>query len=277
MIPELRLGVGRSRWPLAVLGFVTAIFLILPLLVLIPTSWTAGQIVQFPPHGFSLQWYSAVFQGSTWTAPFLVSLRLAFTGGVIATVLGTAAALGMRRLTVGRATRFTQSLFILPLALPYVAYALGMYQLVTGISQNLDNSLIPLILAEAMISMPLVYVVVAGALAGVDPRLATAASTLGARWPTVVWRVELPLIRLAVLGGFVFAFATIFDEATLAIFLGPVAQITLAQQLYQAAAEAIQPTLAAVSTMVTALAILILGAGSLLTRGGPRASQGGAA
>jgi putative spermidine/putrescine transport system permease protein len=82
---------------------------------------------------------------------------------------------------------------------------------------------------------------------------------------------------LAVLGGFVFAFATIFDEATLAIFLGPVAQITLAQQLYQAAAEAIQPTLAAVSTMVTALAILILGAGSLLTRGSPRAAQGGTA
>jgi putative spermidine/putrescine transport system permease protein len=89
--------------------------------------------------------------------------------------------------------------------------------------------------------------------------------------------VELPLIKVAMLGGFIFAFANIFDEATLALFLGPVSEFTLAQQLYRAAAEAIQPTLSAVSTMVTALAILVLGSGSLITNRSTRTAQGGLA
>jgi putative spermidine/putrescine transport system permease protein len=275
MIPELRLGLGRTRRPLVVLGVLTAFFLVLPLLVIIPTSWTSGQLVQFPPHGFSLQWYHAAFQGNMWTGPFWVSVRLSLAASAIATVLGTATALGMRRLQVGRSTRLAQSLFILPLALPYVAYALGLYQVFTKLSQTLDNSLLPLILGEATIAMPLVYIVIAGALSGVDPRLARAGSTLGARWPMVVWRIELPLIKLAILGGFVFAFATIFDEATLAIFLGPVGQLTIAQALYEAASQSLQPTLSAVSTMITALAILILLLGTLLTRRRPRGAAAG--
>ena len=275
MIPELRLGIGGSRWIFTILGIFTGIFLILPLIVIIPTSWTAGQLVQFPPQGFSLQWYSSVFDGNTWTGSFLVSVRIAFFGSAVATAFGTAAALGMRRLAQGRATRLVQSLFILPLALPYVAYALGMYQLVTKLSANLDNSVLPLTLAEATVAMPLVYVVVAGALAGVDKRLSRAAETMGARWPMVIWRVELPLLKLAIIGGFVFAFATIFDEATLAIFLGPVTETPLAQQLYRAANESIAPTLSAVSTMITALAMIILGLGTLITRRGARATQGG--
>jgi putative spermidine/putrescine transport system permease protein len=203
-----------------------------------------------------------------------VSVRVGFFGSVIATTFGTGAALGMRRLARNRGTRVVQGLFILPLALPYVAYALGAYQLVTKINSNLENGLLPLILAESVIAMPLVYVVVAGALAGVDPRLTRAASTMGARWPTVVWRVELPLIKLAILGGFVFAFATIFDEATLAIFLGPLTELTIAQQLYRAASESIAPTLSAVSTMITALAMLILVTGTLILRRGTHLRQG---
>jgi putative spermidine/putrescine transport system permease protein len=276
MIPELRLGLGRTRWPLIVFGVVAALFLVLPLLVIIPTSWTSGDLVQFPPKGFSLQWYRAAFDGNMWTAPFWVSVRLSLIASLIATVLGTATALGMRRLRMGRSTRLAQSLFILPLALPTVAYALGLYQVFTKLSESLNNSLLPLILGEATIAMPLVYVVVAGAMAGVDPRLSRAASTLGARWPMVVWRIELPLIKLAILGGFVFAFATIFDEATLAIFLGPVGQLTIAQALYQAASQSLQPTLSAVSTMITALAILILVGGTLLTRRRPRGAGSGA-
>jgi putative spermidine/putrescine transport system permease protein len=275
---ELRLGIGIGRGPFMVLGVILALFLILPLLVIIPTSWTAGQIVQFPPTGFSLQWYKAAFQGGVWTTPFGVSLQVGLFGSLIATIMGTATALGMRRLSRGRGTRVAQSLFILPLALPYVSYALGLYQLFTKLPSSLNNTLVPLIVAEAMIAMPLVYVVVAGALAGVDPRLGRAASTMGARWPMILWRIELPLIRIAIIGGFVFAFATIFDEATLAIFLAPVTKLTLAQQLYRAASESIAPTLSAVSTMITLLAIIVLGIASLLTRRRPRgATVGGAA
>lgn len=261
---ELKLGMGGTRWPLMAIGVVLGLFLLVPLGIIISTSWTAGQIVEFPPQGFSLQWYSAVFQGSTWTSPFFVSLRLAFVSSLLATVLGTSMAFGMRRLVRGRGARITQALVILPLAIPYIAYALGMYELFLKLPASWSNTLFPLILAETTVTMPLVYVVVAGALASVDPALSRAASTMGARWPTIAWRIELPLVRLAIIGGFVFAFSTVFDEATLAIFLTPATETTLSLQLYNAAEQSIAPTLSAVSTMITALAIIVLGLGSLL-------------
>lgn len=278
MNTELQLGLGLSRRVFVVLGVILGIFLIIPLLIVIPTSWTAGALVEFPPEGFSLQWYEAALNDPRWTDAFMVSLRVAFFAAVIATVLGTSIALGMRRLVRGRATRLAQSLFILPLALPYVSYALGLYQLFTKLPAELNETLLPLILSEAVITMPLVYLIVAGALANTDPRLGRAAATMGARWPTIVWKIDLPLVKLAIIASFIFSFATVFDEATLAIFLSPVTDVTLAQQLFRSAAESIQPTLSAVSTMITLLAILVLGLGSLFTRrrtGG--APQGGGA
>jgi putative spermidine/putrescine transport system permease protein len=274
---ELKLGLGISRVAFWALGIILGIFLILPLLVIIPTSWNAGQLIEIPPHGFSLQWYEQVFENSQWTEAFWVSVQVAFFGSIIATVLGTAIALGMRRLVRGRGTRVAQSLFILPLAIPYVSYALGLYQLVNKLPSGLNETLIPLIFAESVIAMPLVYVVVAGALSNVDPRLGRAASTMGARWPTILWRIDLPLLRMAIIAGFIFAFATIFDEATLALFLAPVTDITLAQQLYRSAAETVTPTLSAVSTMITLLAILVLGLGTLFSRRRVGATQGGEA
>lgn len=277
MNQELKLGLGISRGAFVVLGILLGIFLILPLLVVVPTSWTAGQLVEFPPQGFSLQWYEQVLETPMWTEAFVVSLQVAFFGSIIATILGTAIALGMRRLVRGRGTRVAQSLFILPLAIPYVSYALGLYQLVTKLPEALNETLIPLILAESVIAMPLVYVVVAGALANVDPKLGRAASTMGARWPTILWRIDLPLVKLGVVAAFIFAFATIFDEATLALFLAPVTEVTLAQQLYRSAAESIAPTLSAVSTMITLLAIIVLGVGTIISRRRVGSTQGGEA
>jgi putative spermidine/putrescine transport system permease protein len=277
MNQELKFGLGISRGAFIVLGVLLGIFLILPLLIIVPTSWTAGQLVEFPPHGFSFQWYEQALEDPLWTESFWVSIRVAFFGSIIATVLGTGIALGMRRVVRGRGTRVAQSLFILPLAIPYVSYALGLYQLVNVLPASLNETLIPLILAESVIAMPLVYVVIAGALANVDPRLGRAASTMGARWPTILWRIDLPLIKMALIAGFIFAFATIFDEATLALFLAPVTDVTLAQQLYRSASESIAPTLSAVSTMITLLAILVLGIGTLFSRRRVGASQGGEA
>jgi putative spermidine/putrescine transport system permease protein len=276
--PELKLGLGISRGVFWVLGILLGIFLILPLLIIVPTSWNGGQLVEFPPHGFSFQWYEAVFETSMWTEAFWVSLKVALFGSVIATVMGTGIALGMRRLVRGRGTRVAQSLFILPLAIPYVSYALGLYQLVNKLlPTSINETLIPLILAESVIAMPLVYIVIAGALSNVDPRLGRAASTMGARWPTILWRIDLPLVKMGIIAGFIFAFATILDEATLALFLAPVTEITLAQQLYRSAAETVTPTLSAVSTMITLLAILVLGIGTLFSRRRVGATQGGEA
>ena len=273
MTGELRTGLGLGRIPFVVGGVLLALFLLLPLMVVVPTSWTSGALIEFPPKGFSTQWYSQVFHDPTWTDPFKTSIGIALRVSLLSTVMGTAAALGMRRLTARRSARFMRSVFILPLAIPYVSYALGIYNIFDKVHIAWLDTTYPLIMAQSVITFPLVYVVVAGALSGVDPRLGRAAATLGARWPRIVWKVELPLIRTAVIGGWLFAFATSFDEAVLAIFLAPVDQTTLAQQLYRSASESIEPTLSAVSTLITLAAIIVLGIGSLLVSRGARRNQ----
>jgi putative spermidine/putrescine transport system permease protein len=266
MRAELRAGLGFGRAPFLLMGALLAVFLLLPLLVIVPTSWTSGMLIEFPPRGFSLQWYDRMLADPTWTDPLKVSLKIASLAALLATFFGTAAALGMRRLVGERSSALFRSLFILPMAIPYVSYALGAYNLFLDLPAGLSETIVPLVLAQSLITFPLVYIVVSGALSGVDPRLASAASTLGARWPTIVWRIELPLVRPAILAGALFAFATCFDEAVLAIFLAPIDQVTLAQQLYRSANEAIAPTLSAVSTSITLLAILVLGVATLIGR-----------
>lgn len=266
MRAELRAGLGFGRAPFLIMGALLAVFLLLPLLVIVPTSWTSGMLIEFPPRGFSLQWYDRMLADPTWTDPLKVSLKIASLAALLATFFGTAAALGMRRLIGERSSALIRSLFILPMAIPYVSYALGVYNLFLDLPAGFSDTIVPLVLAQALITFPLVYIVVSGALSGVDPRLASAASTLGARWPTIVWRIELPLVRPAILAGALFAFATCFDEAVLAIFLAPIDQVTLAQQLYRSANEAIAPTLSAVSTSITLLAILVLGLATLIGR-----------
>jgi putative spermidine/putrescine transport system permease protein len=223
-------------------------------------------LIEFPPRGFSLQWYDRMLADPTWTDPLKTSLKIASLAALLATFFGTAAALGMRRLIGERSSALIRSLFILPMAIPYVSYALGVYNLFLDLPAGFSDTIVPLVLAQSLITFPLVYIVVSGALSGVDPRLASAASTLGARWPTIVWRIELPLVRPAILAGALFAFATCFDEAVLAIFLAPIDEVTLAQQLYRSANEAIAPTLSAVSTSITLLAILVLGLATLIGR-----------
>lgn len=273
MNTELRAGLALGRIPFIVLGILLAVFLLLPMLVVVPTSWTSGALIEFPPVGFSMQWYEGVFDDPTWTDPFWTSIGIALRTSILATIMGTAAALGMRRLTANRSKRFMRSAFILPLAIPYISYALGIYNVFDRFAVEMLDTTTPLIISHAVITFPLVYVVVAGALSGMDPRLGRAAATLGARWPTIVWKVELPLIRTAILGGWLLAFVTSFDEAVMAIFLAPVDQTTLAQQLYRSAAESIEPTLSAVSVLITLAACIVLGLATLLFRAAPSRTQ----
>lgn len=276
MNAELRNGLGAGRLPFIFLGAVLSVFMLIPIMIVIPTSWTAGQLLEFPPTGFSLQWYEEAINDPLWTDAFMVSVKVSFQASLLAAFVGSACALGMRRLAAGRSVRVMRSLFILPLALPYVSYALGMYQMFLQLPGGLSETTLPLVLSQATVTFPLVYVIVAGALATVDPRISQAAATLGARWPAIIWKIELPLIRVAIIGAWIISFAICFDEATLAIFLSPVTEVTLAQQLFREASESIAPTLSAVSTIITLLAILVLGAGSLIMRR-VGSSRGGAA
>ncbi|MCW4385083.1 ABC transporter permease [Salinibacterium sp. SYSU T00001] len=259
---------GFYRAPILLVSLLAGLMLFVPFLVLVATSWTSGGLLLFPPQGFSLRWYETVLQDPRWMEPFALSLAVSAAATLLAVIFGTAGALAVLRLSP-RSARVVRTLFIVPIALPPVAYAIGLY----GVNLQLDalrSSFVTLILGEALIALPYVFVVVSAATGRLDPNLRKAAVTLGAGWPLILRRVELPLLIPNIVAGAVFGFSIVFDEVVLSVFLLPPGVQTLPLKMLSASTEAFSPALTAASTMVSLLALIVLALFAWLSRAGAR-------
>ncbi|MGA1838734.1 ABC transporter permease [Herbiconiux sp. 11R-BC] len=248
---------GWYRIPVIVIAALASLLLIVPFLILVSTSWTEGSFILFPPKGFSLQWYGEVLSDRKWMNSFWLSLWTGALSTLIATVLGVAGAIGLTRVRSRAAARWIRTLFIVPIALPPIAYAVGLY----GVNLELGflrGTLVTLIVGEALIALPYVFVIASGGIARIDPALRLAASTMGARWPLILRTIELPALVPYILSGALFAFVVVFDEVVLAVFLLPPGQQTLPLRMLNASQEAFSPELTAASTLVSLLAIVVL-------------------
>jgi putative spermidine/putrescine transport system permease protein len=250
---SLRGSLGWVRHALAGIAAVVAVYLLIPVLIIFPMSLTGDFFLTWPPQLFSLRWFDALFESPVWMHAFVRSCWIALPVAAIATLLGTAAALGMAYARRGR--RALQLLFISPLILPVVTYALGIYD----VSNRFDvvGSVWPVIAGQAMLGFPLVFIVVSAGLAGRDPQLPRAAASLGASWPRLLWEVELPLLRGSILAGALFAFAYSFDEIIVAFFLSPPGEVTLPVEILAATRESAEPIVAAASMLVIGVASLL--------------------
>jgi ABC-type spermidine/putrescine transport system permease subunit II len=248
---------GWYRVPITVIAVLASLLLVVPFAILVSTSWTEGSFILFPPEGFSLQWYLEVLTDKKWMSSFGLSLWTAAISTIIATILGGAGAIGLTRVRSRTAQRWIRTIFIMPIALPPIAYAIGLY----GVNMDLGflrGTLVTMILGQALIALPFVFVLVSGGIARIDPALRPAARTLGAKWPLILWTIELPALLPQILSGALFAFVVIFDEVVLAVFLLPVGLQTLPLRMLNASQEAFSPELTAASTIVSLLAILTL-------------------
>lgn len=248
---------GAWRILVVAVALLASLLLIVPFLVLVSTSWTQGGFIMFPPDGFSLQWYAKVLGDRRWMNAFTFSLWESAAATLIATVLGTLGAVGITRVRRRSAQRWIRTLFIVPIALPPIAYAVGLYGAGSQLS-FLRGSVATLVIGHALLALPYVFVIVSGGVARIDPALRPAAWTLGARWPLVLWKIELPAVLPYILSGALFAFVVVFDEVVLAVFLLPPGLQTLPLKMLNAASEAFSPELTAASTLVSVLAIVVL-------------------
>lgn len=256
---------GALRRPLVVLAIVTALFLLLPVATILPASLSDGASLGFPPQGLSLRWYQAVLADPGWADAAARSLRVSAAGALVALVAGTSAALGLTRLR--RGTRPLRTLFMAPVVLPGVVYVLGFYSALIRV--GLARSEWTIAAGQATLAFPVVLVLTSAALGGIDPNIPQAARSLGARWWTVVLRVELPMVRRSLLAAFVVAFTLCFDELVVALFLAPPSGDTVPAHIWTSAQDALAPDIAAVAVLVILSAFILLGATSLLLRGRP--------
>ena len=245
------------------------VFLLAPILVIVVTSFNGTPYLEFPPKRLSLRWYTNFFFSAHWYEPALLSLWIAVVTMATATVLGTLAAIGIVRGRF-RAKRTLELFFVSPMVVPIVVMALGLYFLFSG--YHLLGTPIALYLGHTVIATPLVIVIVAAALRVIDPSAELAARSLGASYWRALWHVTIPSIKPAIVSGAAFAFLISFDEVVIAIFLGGPDATTLPKRMWETIRFEIDPTLTAISSLLTLVAVLVL-VGVELVRRPRRADQ----
>jgi putative spermidine/putrescine transport system permease protein len=246
------------------------LFLIGPILVIIPLSFNVQpyftftpEMLSFDPAGYSLRWYEEFFASEEWMRSIKNSFMVAIAATFLATSLGTLAALGLSRPEMPyRAV--IMSILISPMIVPLIISAAGMFFFYSSI--NLAGTFLGLILAHTALGIPFVVITVTATLSGFDHSLTRAAAGLGANPRTVFFKVMLPLVTPGVVSGALFAFITSFDEVVVAIFVAGVEQRTIPLQMWGGIREQISPTILAVATILVLISIMLLTILELLRR-----------
>jgi putative spermidine/putrescine transport system permease protein len=248
---------------LVVLAALVLLFLIAPIVIVVPLSFSSGSFLHYPLPGVSLRWYEDFFTSTFWLPSVWNSLIVGISTTVLATLLGTLAALGMWR-TPFRGQRVILALIIAPMVVPVVIVAVGVYFAFAPV--GLTDGYGGLILAHTTLAAPFVVVTVLATLSGFDRTLLRAAASLGARPLTTFRRVTLPLILPGIASGAVFAFATSFDEVVVALLIAGPGQRTLPRQMFAGINDNISLTITAAATMLITISLLLMVAVGALRR-----------
>jgi putative spermidine/putrescine transport system permease protein len=246
------------------------VFLIAPLVVIVPLSFNAepyftftSEMLSLNPDGFSLRWYSDIVDNPQWLEAIGNSVVIAIASTFLATVLGTLAAIGLARSNMPFRD-FFMALLISPLVVPIVIAAAGMYFFYSSI--GLAQTHLGIIMAHTALGVPFVVITMTATLSSFDRNLIRAAGSLGADPITAFFRVTLPLVAPGMISGALFAFAASFDEVVTVLFLGGPEQRTIPRQMWSGIREQISPTILAVATLLIIFSSLLLLAVEMLRR-----------
>ncbi len=255
---QTSLEAGVNRW----FAYGVLLFLIAPLLVVIPLSFNAEPYFSFTdkmltlqPDGFSLRWYRDIAENPQWLEAMRNSVIIGLCSTALATVLGTLAAMGLARSNMPFRD-FFMALLISPLIVPIVISAAGMYFFYSTV--GLAQTTLGIILAHTALGVPFVVITITATLSGFDNNLIRASASLGADPVTTFFRVTLPLVAPGMISGALFAFAASFDEVVTVLFLGGPEQRTIPRQMWSGIREQISPTILAVATLLIVFSTLLL-------------------
>lgn len=226
---------------------IVLLFLLLPIFVIVPLSFSSSSFLSYPIPGWSLRWYQELFASDDWARATRNSFIVAPLATLIATTLGTLAAVGLARVKFFGKGLLT-GLLIAPMVVPIVVVGVSAYLFFARI--GLSDSYTGLVLIHAALGAPFVLTTVMATLQNFNQNLVKASLNLGAGPVQTFFRVTLPVIAPGVVSGALFAFATSFDEVVVVLFLAGPAQTTLPRQMFTGIRENISPTIAAVATLL---------------------------
>ncbi|MBN8186984.1 ABC transporter permease [Salipiger thiooxidans] len=270
LVPYLTPGQVLWHYTFRVICGAIFVFLITPILVVMPLSFNAQdfftftpEMLRFDPAGYSLKHYRDFLTNPEWTRAVKNSLLIAPVATLISVSLGTLAAIGLSQSHVP-GKRAIMAILISPMIVPLIISATGMYFFYSKI--GIVGTYWGVVLAHAVLGIPFVIITVTATLVGFDRSLTRAAANMGANPVTTFFRVQMPLILPGVISGGLFAFITSFDEVVVVLFIGSAELQTLPWQMFTGLREQISPTILAAATILVGISILLLASVEMLRR-----------
>ena len=270
LVPYLTPGQVLWHYTFRVICGAIFVFLITPILVVMPLSFNAQdfftftpEMLRFDPAGYSLKHYRDFLTNPEWTRAVKNSLLIAPVATLISVSLGTLEAIGLSQSHVP-GKRAIMAILISPMIVPLIISATGMYFFYSKI--GIVGTYWGVVLAHAVLGIPFVIITVTATLVGFDRSLTRAAANMGANPVTTFFRVQMPLILPGVISGGLFAFITSFDEVVVVLFIGSAELQTLPWQMFTGLREQISPTILAAATILVGISILLLASVEMLRR-----------
>ena len=234
----------RARLWLYATAVLVMVFLVIPTLLVIPMSFSASQYLEFPPREWSLRWYASYFSSTSWMDATATSLKAGLLTALLATPLATMAAYGLHVSRLRHANLLLM-LLLTPMVVPVILIGIGVFY--AYVQLKLVNSM-----------LGLVMLVVASALKTFDMDQELVARSLGASRLKAFWLVTLPQIKFSVVTGAVLAFLTSFDEIIVSLFVSGGPNSTLTRNMFNALRDQVDPTIAAISTLIVLVTTILL-------------------
>jgi putative spermidine/putrescine transport system permease protein len=265
-------GPGERLWfySYRVLCGAIFVFLIAPIIVIVPLSFNGQpyftfttEMMSLDPDGYSMRWYEDIQNNRQWLFSMKNSFIIGVCATILATSLGTLAALGLSRAEMPY-KGLIMGLLISPMIVPLIITAAGLFFFYSSI--GLSHTFFGIILAHTALGTPFVVITVTATLSGFDTNLMRASASLGAGQTRTFFKVVMPLIAPGVLSGALFAFVTSFDEVVVVLFLSGFEQRTIPRQMWAGIREQISPTILAVATILVCISIALLTVVELLRR-----------
>lgn len=255
------------RYMVPAFAILVLIFMVSPIFVIFPLSFSSSTVLTLPVPGYSLQWYEDFFFSERWLLATKNSFIVGFATMFCAGLLGTMAAFGLNYSNF-RGKGIVLAAISLPLVVPLIVTAMSMFLAFSLV--GIANSLWGLIIAHTIIAAPYVVITVLASLQTFDMNLLRAALSLGANPVTAFREVVLPMIMPGVIAGAIFAFATSFDELVIALFITGPGQFTLPRQMFAGLREFLSPTISAAAVVMVVLSFVMLFITEFVRRRGDR-------
>lgn len=231
------------------------LLLVIPTFIVIPMSFSDSQYLEFPPSTWSWRWYDEYFSSSKWMRATVTSLQAGILTTLVATPLGTMAAYALF-VSGHRAARALFMLLITPMIVPVILIAIGVFYVYGRV--GLNNTITGLVLAHTAMATPLVMIVITAALRSYDLNQERVARSLGASRSKAFFTITLPQIKFSVVTAALLSFLTSFDEVIIAIFVSGGNNATLTKHMFAALRDFIDPTIAAISTIMVIISSVLL-------------------